>query len=135
MHAILQKQKFAGKINAFFRSRDTLGYTIYLIKICRFLFFRKVVKRRNKEIEFLPQTKIFWYQYLRNLMVQTINISNYSNINSLKYLRSTTLGYKDIEIRKSEFVANTQLLYLSIFYLRLFNSPSFLRWDYMNPEV
>ena len=27
----------------------------------------------------------------------------------MKYLRSTTLGYKDIETRKSEFVAKTQL--------------------------
>ena len=33
------------------------------------------------------------------------------SINSLKYLRSTTLGYKDIGIRKSDFVAKTQLLY------------------------
>ena len=30
----------------------------------------------------------------------------------MKYLRPTTLGYKDIKIRKSEFVAKTQLLYL-----------------------
>ena len=48
-------------------------------------------------------------------MVQTFDISNLAflslSINSLKYLRSTTLGYKDIEIRKSEFVAKTQLLY------------------------
>ena len=29
----------------------------------------------------------------------------------MKYLRSTTLGCKDIEIRKSEFVAKTQFLY------------------------
>jgi len=29
-----------------------------------------------KGIEFLPQTKIFWFQYLRNLMVQTFDISN-----------------------------------------------------------
>ena len=44
----------------------------------------------------------------------TFDISNldYSiyAYNSLKYLRSTTLDYKDIEIRKSEFVAKTQLL-------------------------
>jgi len=33
------------------------------------------------------------------------------SINSLKYLRSTTLGYKDIEIRKSEFVAKTLFLF------------------------
>ena len=48
-------------------------------------------------------------------MVQTFDISNldYFIINSLKYLRSTALGYKDIEIRKSEFVAKTQLLCLN----------------------
>ena len=31
----------------------------------------------------------------------------------MKYLRSTTLVYNDIEIRKSEFVAKTQFLYLT----------------------
>ena len=34
------------------------------------------------------------------------------SIISLKYLRFTTLGYKDIEIRKSEFVAKTQFLFI-----------------------
>ncbi len=47
-------------------------------------------------------------------MVQTFDISNLGyfviSINSLKHLRSMTLDYKDIEIRKSEFVAKTQLL-------------------------
>ena len=67
-----------------------------------------------KGIEFLPQTKIFWFHYLCNLMVKTFDISNFDYfINkhySMKYLRSTTLGYKDIEIRKSEFVTKTKLL-------------------------
>ena len=31
----------------------------------------------------------------------------------MKYLRSTTLVYNDLEIRKSEFVAKTQFLYLT----------------------
>ena len=48
------------------------------------------------------------------MMVQTFYISNFDylskSIISLKYLRSTTLGYKDIEIKKSEFVAKTQFL-------------------------
>ena len=61
-----------------------------------------------------PQTQIFWSQYLWNQMVQTFDIQTYIilsiSINSLKYLRSTTLGYKDIEIRKSDFVTKTQLL-------------------------
>ena len=35
------------------------------------------------------------------------------DINSLKYLRSTTLGCKDIEIGKSEFVAKVQYIPLS----------------------
>ena len=39
----------------------------------------------------------------------------------MKYLRSATLGYKDIEIRKSEFRAKTQLLKENIF-LPKFNS-------------
>ena len=34
-----------------------------------------------------------------------------NRIHSLKYLRSTTFGSKDIVIRKSEFVAKTQFLY------------------------
>jgi len=59
-----------------------------------------------KGIDFFPQTRIFWFQYLCNLLTQTFGI------NSLKYLRSTTLGYKDIKIRKSDFVAKTQLLWI-----------------------
>ena len=47
-------------------------------------------------------------------MVRTFDISNLDSlsisINSLKNLRSTTLVYKDIEIRKSEFLAKTQFL-------------------------
>ena len=35
----------------------------------------------------------------------------------MKYLRSTALGYTDIEIRKSKFVAKIQLLYASSFLL------------------
>ena len=34
-----------------------------------------------------------------------------NRIHNLVYLRSTTLGCKDIEIRKSEFVVKTQFLY------------------------
>ena len=34
-----------------------------------------------------------------------------TSLHSLKYLRSTALGCKDIGIRKSEFVAKTQILY------------------------
>ena len=77
-------------------------------------------EKKYKGIELLSQTQIFWSQYLCNLKVQTFDISNLDyfiyisinySINSLKYLRSTTLGYKDIEIKKSEFVAKTQLIW------------------------
>ena len=36
----------------------------------------------------------------------------WNKIYDLKYLRSTTLGFEDIGIIKSEFVAKTQLLWL-----------------------
>ena len=56
--------------------------------------------------EFLLKTQIFQSVHLRNLMEDTLDISYlaiWSNrIHSLKYLRSTTLGCKDIGIRKSE---------------------------------
>ena len=45
----------------------------------------------------------------RNLTFQTMTTVS-SNNTSLKYQRFTTKGSKDIEIRKSEFVARTQLL-------------------------
>ena len=47
--------------------------------------------------------------------MQTADISNLDYLNnrshSLKYLRSMTLGCKDIRIKKSEFVTKTQFLY------------------------
>jgi len=68
-------------------------------------------------LSFLPRTQIFWSQYLCKLMVQIFDISDLDYfINSLKYLRSTTLGYKDIENRKSKFVAKTELLFYLIFF-------------------
>ena len=42
----------------------------------------------------------------------------------MKYLRSTTLGYEDIEIRKSECVAKTQ--FLSLYKLYANNLQTFL---------
>ena len=54
-----------------------------------------------------------------NLMLKIFDISNseylINRIHSLKYLRSTTFGSKDIVIRKSEFVAKTQFLFLKKF--------------------
>ena len=45
------------------------------------------------------------------LIFQTWIFSS-NRIHSLKYLRSTALDYKDIEIRKSLFVTQTQFLYI-----------------------
>ena len=46
---------------------------------------------------------------LKPLIFQAQNILS-NRIHSLKYLGSTTFGFKDIVIRKSEFVAKTQFL-------------------------
>ena len=56
---------------------------------------------------------IFATGWRKPLIFQTYMI--WSNRNqSLKYLRSMSLGCKDIGIRKSKFVAKTQFLYLSL---------------------
>jgi len=57
-------------------------------------------------------------------MVKPFDISNlvhliWQSLHSLKYLRSTTLGFKYTSIRKLEFVAKTQ--FLSIFGKHLWN--------------
>ena len=44
--------------------------------------------------------------------MHTFHISNlHCLIHSLKYLRSTTFGFKEIGFKKSEFVAKTQFLF------------------------
>ena len=62
------------------------------------------------------KTYIFAALWSKPLIFQTYII--WSNIiHSLKYLRSSTLGCNDIEIRKSEFVAKTQFLCKFSFFL------------------
>ena len=68
----------------------------------------------TKEMSFSHKLKssnpnIFAAWWCKALIFQTLIILSIS-INNLKYLRSKTLGYKDIEIRKSEFVAKIQFL-------------------------
>ena len=53
---------------------------------------------------------IFGFQRRKPLKFQTMTFVRSNNI-SLKYQRFTTLGSKDIGIRKSEFVAKNQFLY------------------------
>ena len=69
---------------------------------------------QSKGIESLPQINIFESLYLGNLWMFTFDISNLNYLillmYSLKYLRSTTFGCKDIGIRKSEIVGKTQFL-------------------------
>ena len=77
---------------------------------------RKTSKHKSKELSLCHKLKssghnIFATWWCKPLIFQILIILSLS-INSLKYLRSTKLGYKDIEIRKSEFVAKTQLLSL-----------------------
>ena len=81
---------------------------------CKHLFL-VLIFEMYKGIEFLPQAKInsdsniFAIIRCKPFIFQTQTILSKS-INSLKYLRFTTMGYKEIEIRKLEFVARAQLL-------------------------
>ena len=66
-----------------------------------------------KELSFCHKLKssdsnIFGIWWCKPLIFQIYIILSI-RINNLKYLRSTTLGHKDIEIRKSEIVVKTQL--------------------------
>ena len=67
-----------------------------------------------KGIDYLQQTLIsnpyiFGFQRRKPLKFQSMTFVRSKNI-SLKYQRFTTLGSKDIWIRKSEFVAKSQFL-------------------------
>ena len=83
-----------------------------VMKVFYFLFFYFFLQSINKEIESLAQTQIF-----KPLEADVVNLWYFkfrifwsNRIHSLKYLRSTTFGSKDIVIRKSEFVARTKFL-------------------------
>ena len=55
-----------------------------------------------------------------------------NRILSLKYLRSMPLGYKDIVIRKSEFVANTHFLSSDPPFIYLWTHSFYSLWPYIN---
>ena len=61
---------------------------------------------------------IFRFQCRIRLIFQTISSVRSIDI-SLKYQRFTTLGFKDIGIRKSEFVAKNQLLWEKIHFVQV----------------
>ena len=71
-------------------------------------------KINTKELSLCNKIKclnpnISWTRSWKPLIFQT-QIIWFKRIHSLKYLRSTTFGSKDIVIRNSEFVAKTQFL-------------------------
>ena len=71
-------------------------------------------KRKGKEMSFCNKLKfsnsyIFANWWCKPLIFQTYIIWS-NHIHSLKYTMSTTFGWKDIAIRKFEFVAKTQFL-------------------------
>ena len=72
---------------------------------------KNIISRETKELSLCnkPNTHIFSTWWCKPLIFQT-QIFSSNRIQSLKYLRSTVLGYTDIRIRKSEFVAKTQFL-------------------------
>ena len=76
---------------------------------------RQKFTKQVKELSFCHKLKfsnpyIYGTWCCRLLIFQT-KIIWCNKIRSLKYLRSTTLGCRHIEIRKSEFVTKTQFLY------------------------
>ena len=78
--------------------------------------FIKVVYKRVKGIEFchkqwFSNLNIFATQCRRPLIFQTTNSARWNNL-SLKYQRFSPLDCKNKGIRKSEFVAKNQFLYL-----------------------
>jgi len=69
---------------------------------------------------------IFGTQCHKSLIFQTYIIWS-NRIHTLKYLRSTTLESKDIEFRKAEFVAKTQVLWGK--------SDKQTNWDYYSIHI
>ena len=97
---------------------QTAGYSIYYFLIYRNYIFiarphssdhwRKELSLCHKNWFSYPYIFLTWWR--KALIFQTkVILSN--RIHSLKYLGSTTLGCKGIEIWKSKFVAKTQFLY------------------------
>ena len=94
-----------------------LDFTLISKEICRHQKGNSGVSLNDtllKELSFCHKLKssnpnIFAASWCKALIFQILIVLSIS-INSLKYLRSSTLGYKDIEIRKSEYVAKIKFL-------------------------
>ena len=99
--------------------------TIYILLFNHNTSYWRELKSRSTNLKFLICNRIkewslchklkfsnpyiYGTWYYRLLIFQT-KIMWCNRINSLKYLRSTTLGCRDIGFRKSEFVSKTQFL-------------------------
>ena len=86
----------------------------------------KIISFIEKELNLWNKIKylnlnIFRTRCCKPVKFQTLIIW-FNRIHSLKYLRSTTFGSKDIVIRKSEFVSKTQFLYLRNDFRTIFNT-------------
>ena len=91
-------------------------FSLFHIFILTFLFL-KCVFASVQELSLchklcFSKPYTFGFQSRRPQIFQTMNSVRSNNI-SLKYQRFATLGYKDIGIIKSEFVAKTQFLCLA----------------------
>ena len=79
-----------------------------------FIIERGVGRLGLKELSLCHKLKYSNLYILKNWcdkpLIFQIQVIWSNRIHSLKYLRSTTFGFKDIVIRKSEFVAKTQFL-------------------------
>ena len=77
-----------------------------------FIFMRNFVQKImnfRKNTQFCARLVSYWYEiYAKFCAKRAISWKNSNRIFSLKYLRSSSLDWKDIAIRKSEFVAKTQ---------------------------
>ena len=100
-----------------------MNYRIFSFGLFTFSFFLFL---DVKELSLCNNLKylnpyIFATGWFEALMFQN-KIIQCKRINSLKKLRSTTLGTKDIGIRKSGFVAKTQFLYTIMYRFKKGNS-------------
>ena len=84
--------------------------TDYLVTITFIQRYKSSWKELSLCLKFwFSNPNIFGFQRRKPLIFQTMTFVRSNNI-SLKYQKFTTLGSKDIEIRKTEFVAKTQFL-------------------------
>ena len=99
--------------------REVQIYESLLVQLWDLVALLVLILRTNmnvgKELSLCYKLKfsnpyIFTTGWRRSLIFQTYIIWS-NRIHSLKYLRFTTVGCKDIRIRKYEFVTKTQFLY------------------------